>query len=907
MRFPRNRRARLLGAGLLASAGLWPGLVPAAVIPEPDTVLYGRIVNRSGPAEHLVTSGTLTWKFLLPGGEERAFTASLEPLQNGTISYQLRLPHSLLGSGLQSEPGSLPLSIDRTTYVFGDIAVNGARAVANPEQALAVVVNQENRAQALRVDLSLDAAMPDTDGDGMPDWWETAHELDPYSAADAVLDPDGDGLTNLVEWRRALPPRVDNRVPALAGADLSVYPQGTSGVALRVVDTDTTPDQLVLLVTSAPQAGEILVRRDAGDRVLRRGDRLTALEAHEGRLHFRSGEAVGASVSSVRLGLVLVDDAAAVAAMAQSGWTLTEAFLAELPQAEVRLRFVREAVETPAAGWELVADSATSLPGLSETSALRAKAALFASHGQMVVWDVVDDFAGHTIHPPLALVSTPEAQAQRSVEPAMYLLGSSGDDMLTGGGGADVIYGGTGDDSVTGGLGADRFVIGSGGGRTLVQDFNPGQGDQVDLSRVFAGKSGYADDSVRFVSEPSGASSLQVFAGPAGQGDPVAVVSFASHQVTADSFPRLVDQRAILLGDASVRPLLSVSAVEAATENGLKPARLVVRRLGGVATALTVPLSYGGSATAGVDYQPPAASLAFAAGQAELELLIRPYSDGLSEADESVRVSIVESPAYRVSSAEGVAEVLIRDLLPEFQLSVTRPEVVFLPSSPGQVRIRRDGLIDRQVLLELEWTGPQALSWLDPLPQFVDFGRGETSRLIDLRPKAGESKPAQPLVLTLRLVSDPAYLLGEARTARFNVVPAALGFSDWLTAEFPGLAGGPAAGTQDPGDHGVRLLERFAFALSPQRPDQSAAAMPRIVERQGRLGLEFVLRPGALGVAVAVETSSTLNQWSGGAAVVGEVFPAPGEAPPPGWRRFEAKASAGPAPRYFRVRLTQTP
>ena len=40
----------------------------------------------------------------------------------------------------------------------------------------------------------------DTDNDGMPDWWETLHGLNPGSSSDAGIDSDKDGLNNLQEY-----------------------------------------------------------------------------------------------------------------------------------------------------------------------------------------------------------------------------------------------------------------------------------------------------------------------------------------------------------------------------------------------------------------------------------------------------------------------------------------------------------------------------------------------------------------------------------------------------------------------------------------------------------------------------------------------------------------------------------
>lgn len=52
----------------------------------------------------------------------------------------------------------------------------------------------------------LDPGTPwtDTDGDGMPDDWESARGLDPATATDGSADPDGDGYTHLEDWLNSL-------------------------------------------------------------------------------------------------------------------------------------------------------------------------------------------------------------------------------------------------------------------------------------------------------------------------------------------------------------------------------------------------------------------------------------------------------------------------------------------------------------------------------------------------------------------------------------------------------------------------------------------------------------------------------------------------------------------------------
>ncbi|HEY5911734.1 MAG TPA: PA14 domain-containing protein [Verrucomicrobiae bacterium] len=81
-----------------------------------------------------------------------------------------------------------------------------------PEQAGSYSVRVSNPGGSVTsLPATLTVTAPDSDGDGMPDYWEIAHGLNPQ-INDANLDPDHDGMSNLLEYLAGTDPHDPNSV-----------------------------------------------------------------------------------------------------------------------------------------------------------------------------------------------------------------------------------------------------------------------------------------------------------------------------------------------------------------------------------------------------------------------------------------------------------------------------------------------------------------------------------------------------------------------------------------------------------------------------------------------------------------------------------------------------------------------
>ncbi len=169
----------------LAAAVALTSTLSLAGIPRPMLMYYGQACDRYG---QVYKSGADI--YLLRGTQEVARTTIAGAIAPG-INFRLAVPYD---SDPSDTANYVPYAVDA-----GDILtvwVTDSAGTRQVESCEVPPVGAPGEAVALRI-----VAGEDADADGMSDAWERANGLDPTDPADATADLDGDGQTNLAEYR----------------------------------------------------------------------------------------------------------------------------------------------------------------------------------------------------------------------------------------------------------------------------------------------------------------------------------------------------------------------------------------------------------------------------------------------------------------------------------------------------------------------------------------------------------------------------------------------------------------------------------------------------------------------------------------------------------------------------------
>lgn len=169
-------------------------LLGAARISEPDTLFYGRIVERVKDRQFPLNSGSLVWTLRTTGAtpKEYRLTCQLGRLGGGSYSYKIKIPHEVLAYDLSVNPSSVPLNAGGTRLEHVSITLNGVPLTVQSSAVAGVGVDASKRAGAYLIDLAVARPSPDSDADGVPDWWEDQNGMDKWDPTDGA-NPSGLG------------------------------------------------------------------------------------------------------------------------------------------------------------------------------------------------------------------------------------------------------------------------------------------------------------------------------------------------------------------------------------------------------------------------------------------------------------------------------------------------------------------------------------------------------------------------------------------------------------------------------------------------------------------------------------------------------------------------------------------
>jgi hypothetical protein len=187
----------------------------------------------------------------------------------------------------------------------------------------------------------------------------------------------------------------------------------------------------------------------------------------------------------------------------------------------------------------------------------------------------------------------------------------------------------------------------------------------------------------------------------------------------------------VTITGSSAQPTVTLTSATNYLEKG-SPYVVTVGLSEAMSSALTISLTYGGSAVQGTDYVAPAGSIVVPPGQTSLPVQIPTITDNVVEPDRTLTVSLGPSPAYTVGSPSSTSVTITSSVVPQLGISVNQASVNQGGAATFVITADQAPSKDTSVNFAVAGTAQPGQAYV-PLPGTALLPAGQTSVTVTLQ------------------------------------------------------------------------------------------------------------------------------------------------------------------------------
>jgi hypothetical protein len=287
-----------------------------------------------------------------------------------------------------------------------------------------------------------------------------------------------------------------------------------------------------------------------------------------------------------------------------------------------------------------------------------------------------------------------------------------------------------------------------------------------------------------------------------------------------------------------------------------------VSREGSLDVPLDVSVRMVGPAANGIDYTYIPTVVHFAAGEANVDVILEALLDENAKPSRTSEFVIEAGLGYFVDPSGQSATVTIVPSLPLVTVEAYEPLAVQSEGIPGSFLFKRRGPTSDTLTVLFEVNGSAVMGRdYQKITRWVVFSPGTTLMVVPVVPLSG-ANPTGIKTIGVNLLADPSFNFGASRSAEVRLVATGATFGGWKSSLFPNDTTTPEAfALRDTDGDGMVNLVEYAFGFDARTMDTKTPGLPKPIIIDGRLGIRYIRPVAVEDVDYLIETSTDLRTW----------------------------------------------